>query len=151
MRIVIQRVSEARVEVEEQTIGEIGRGLLVLVGVGRDDTEDDARYLARKTAALRIFADEAGTMNRSLVDVGGDVLCVSQFTLMASTRKGCRPSWQGAAGHELAVPLYERFCALIEAETGRPAARGRFGADMQVSLTNDGPVTLVLDSKHRGA
>lgn len=149
MRIVIQRVRSARVEVAGATVGAIGRGLLVLVGVGRDDTEEDALYLARKTAALRIFPDAAGTMNRSLADEGFDVLCVSQFTLMASTRKGCRPSWQGAAGHELAVPLYERFCALIEAETGRPAARGRFGADMQVSLVNDGPVTLVLDSKRR--
>lgn len=149
MRTVIQRVRSARVEVGGQTVGRIGRGLLVLVGVGHADGEDDARYLARKTASLRIFDDEAGVMNRSLAETGGEALVVSQFTLMASTRKGNRPSWQGAAGHELAVPLYERYCALLSEALGRPVERGRFGADMQVSLVGDGPVTLVVDSKAR--
>lgn len=147
MRIVIQRVKKASVSVDGAEISAIAQGLLVLVGVERGDTEADARWLAAKTAALRIFADEAGVMNRSLVDVGGSVLAVSQFTLTASTRKGNRPSYIRAAGHELAVPLYELYCSEVAALLSRPTLRGHFGADMQVSLINDGPVTIIIDSR----
>ena len=147
MRLVIQRVREAAVDIAGKRVAEIGPGLMVLVGVENGDTEDDARWLAAKTAALRIFDDEAGVMNRSVVEAGGGLLAVSQFTLTASTRKGNRPSYIRAAGHELAVPLYERYCELLAEAAGRPVARGVFGADMQVSLINDGPVTIIIDSK----
>lgn len=147
MRLVIQRVSEASVTVDGECISAIGRGLLVLVGVENGDTEQDAAWLAAKTAALRIFDDEDGVMNRSVVDVDGELLAVSQFTLTASTRKGNRPSYIRAAGHELAVPLYERFCALLAEAAGRPVLQGRFGADMKVRLLNDGPVTILIDSR----
>ena len=147
MRLVIQRVSEASVTVEGECISSIGRGLLVLVGVENGDTEQDAAWLAAKTAALRIFDDEEGVMNRSVVDVDGGLLAVSQFTLTASTRKGNRPSYIRAAGHGLAVPLYERFCQLLSEAAGRPVQRGMFGADMKVRLLNDGPVTIIIDSK----
>ncbi|MBD5369722.1 MAG: D-tyrosyl-tRNA(Tyr) deacylase [Bacteroides sp.] len=149
MRLVIQRVTEASVAVGEEVTGRIGRGLMVLVGVATGDTEEDADWLAAKTAAMRIFPDEADVMNRSLTDTGGEALAVSQFTLMASTRKGNRPSYIRAAGHDLAVPLYERYCRRLSELLGRPVARGRFGADMQVSLVNDGPVTIVIDSRLR--
>ena len=121
--------------------------MLVLVGIDRDDTEEDVRRLAAKTASLRIFNDEAGVMNRSLKDTGGELLAVSQFTLWASTAKGNRPSYVRAAGHGVAVPLYELYCSLVEAELGRTVGRGVFGADMQVALVNDGPVTIVMDSR----
>ena len=147
MRLVIQRVSEASVTVDGECISAIGRGLLVLVGVENGDTEQDAAWLAAKTAGLRIFDDEDGVMNRSVVDVDGELLAVSQFTLTASTRKGNRPSYIRAAGHELAVPLYERFCALLAEAAGRPVLQGRFGADMKVRLLNDGPVTILIDSR----
>ncbi len=147
MRIVIQRVTGAKVEIAGETVGQIGLGLMVLVGVENGDTPDDCRWLAAKTAALRIFDDENGVMNRSVVDAGGDILAVSQFTLTASTRKGNRPSYIRAAGHELATELYELYIAETSRLTGRPAARGRFGADMQVSLTNSGPVTIIIDSR----
>jgi D-tyrosyl-tRNA(Tyr) deacylase len=147
MRLVIQRVSEASVTVDGECISAIGRGLLVLVGVENGDTEQDAAWLAAKTAALRIFDDEDGVMNRSVVDMDGELLAVSQFTLTASTRKGNRPSYIRAAGHELAVPLYERFCALLAGAAGRPVLQGRFGADMKVRLLNDGPVTILIDSR----
>lgn len=147
MRLVIQRVSEASVTVEGECISSIGRGLLVLVGVENGDTEQDAAWLAAKTAALRIFDDEEGVMNRSVVDVDGGLLAVSQFTLTASTRKGNRPSYIRAAGHGLAVPLYERFCQLLSEAAGRPVQRGMFGADMKVRLLNDGPVTIIIDSR----
>ena len=127
----------------------IGRGLLVLLGVGHDDTEEDIDYLVKKTAALRIFDDEAGVMNLSVTDVGGEVIVVSQFTLMAATRKGNRPSYIGAAGHEKAVPMYEEFCRRMSEAIGRPVGTGEFGADMKVSLLNDGPVTICIDSKNR--
>ena len=146
MRIVIQRVREAAVAISGEAVASIGPGLMILVGVETGDTEDDARWLAAKTAALRIFDDEAGVMNRSVVEAGGALLAVSQFTLTASTRKGNRPSYYRAAGHELAVPLYERYCELLAEAAGRPVARGVFGADMQVSLINDGPVTIIIDS-----
>lgn len=149
MRLVIQRVSGAKVSVDGAVTGNIGAGLLVLVGVENGDTEDDCRWLAAKTAALRIFDDENGVMNRSVTDIGGDVLAVSQFTLMASTRKGNRPSYIRAAGHELAVPLYELYMAEVARLTGRPVQRGVFGADMQVALTNSGPVTIIIDSRLR--
>jgi len=129
--------------------GAIDLGLLVLLGVAQDDTEADGSWLAQKIAALRIFEDDAGKMNRSVVDVAGGVLVVSQFTLLASTRKGTRPSFNDAAKPDLAVTLYEQFLAQLEAVLGRPVARGEFGAMMQVALVNDGPVTLVLDSHRR--
>ena len=149
MRTVIQRVSSARVNVDGRTIGSIDRGLLVLLGIGHDDTEDDAQWLATKVAALRIFEDDEGKMNRSVVDCGGGILVVSQFTLLASTRKGTRPSFNDAAKPEQAIPLYEAFIRFVSAALGAPVATGEFGAMMQVELTNDGPVTLVIDSKLR--
>ena len=149
MRLVIQRVSEAAVRVDGEVIGQIGRGFMVLVGVEHGDTEADVDWLAAKTAGLRVFDDEAGVMNRSIVDVGGDVLAISQFTLTASTRKGNRPSYIRAAGHDVAVPLYESYCRKIGELTGRKTEKGRFGADMKVSLVNDGPVTIIIDSKLR--
>ena len=147
MRVVIQRVSSASVTIDGSVKSSIGTGLLVLLGVGHEDTEEDVDYLVRKTAALRIFPDEAGVMNRSVMDVGGDVIVVSQFTLMACTRKGNRPSYIGAAGHEIAVPLYETFCTRISEALGKPVGTGEFGADMKVALVNDGPVTICIDSK----
>ena len=149
MRIVIQRVREASVTIAGETVAAIGPGLMILVGVEVGDTEDDAAWLAAKTASLRIFDDEAGVMNRSVVEAGGDLLAVSQFTLTASTRKGNRPSYIRAAGHSVAVPLYERYCDLLSEAAARPVARGVFGADMQVSLINDGPVTILIASRLR--
>jgi D-tyrosyl-tRNA(Tyr) deacylase len=147
MRLVIQRVSEASVTVRDDCIAKIGRGLLVLVGVENGDTEQDAAWLASKTASMRIFDDENGVMNLSVADVGGELLAVSQFTLTASTRRGNRPSYIRAAGHGLAVPLYERFCQLLSEAAGRPVHQGRFGEMMQVRLLNDGPVTIIIDSR----
>lgn len=132
-----------------EVIGQIGHGMMVLVGVEEGDTDDDCRWLAAKTVALRIFDDENGVMNRSVADVGGNVLAVSQFTLTASTRKGNRPSYIRAAGHELATRLYEQYAELVAQALGRPTAMGRFGANMQVSLVNDGPVTIIIDSRLR--
>ena len=149
MRAVLQRVREASVAVDSKTAGAIGRGLLVLLGCAADDGPDDIAWLAAKTADLRIFDDEAGVMNRSVKDIGGDILLVSQFTLLASTKKGMRPSWHLAAKPETALPLYETFHRLLEAVLGRPVPTGIFGADMQVALVNDGPVTIVIDSKLR--
>lgn len=149
MRAVVQRVSSARVTIAGETSGAIERGLLVLLGVAQTDTEADARWLAEKIAALRIFEDADGKMNRSVVDVGGGILVVSQFTLFASTRKGTRPSFNDAAKPDLAVPLYEAFVRLAGAALGRPVATGRFGAMMKVALVNDGPVTLLIDTKAR--
>ncbi len=147
MRLVIQRVKEASVAIGGRTVSAIGQGLLVLVGVESGDTMADMEWLVGKTAGLRIFDDENGVMNRSVVDVGGEVLAVSQFTLTASTKKGNRPSYIRAAGHELAVPLYESYCEAVSAAIGKPVGRGVFGADMQVSLINDGPVTIIIDSR----
>ena len=149
MRILIQRVRRASVGIGGSVRSSIGRGLLVLVGIGPDDGEDDVRYLCEKLVKLRIFDDEAGVMNRSVVDAGGDVLVVSQFTLYASTRNGNRPSYVRAAGPEAAVPLYERFVAVTGKLLGRPVQTGVFGADMQVELVNDGPVTIWIDSKRK--
>lgn len=149
MRIVVQRVTEASVSIAGAIRSRIGAGLLVLVGVEQGDTLPDALWLADKTVSLRIFSDEAGVMNRSVADTGGQVLAVSQFTLTASTRKGNRPSYIRAAGHDLAVPLYEAYCSLVADRLSRPVAQGVFGADMQVALVNDGPVTIIIDSKLR--
>ena len=139
----------ASVAIEGKTVSEIGKGLLVLVGVETGDKEEDVRWLVGKTVGLRIFNDENGVMNRSVADIGGEILAVSQFTLTASTKRGNRPSYIRAAGHDVAVPLYEKYCEEISAAIGRPAGRGVFGADMQVSLVNDGPVTIIIDSRLR--
>jgi D-tyrosyl-tRNA(Tyr) deacylase len=149
MRVVVQRVSSARVTVAGEVTGEISQGLLVLLGVGHDDTAADAEWLAQKICALRIFEDDEARMNRSVVDIAGGVLVVSQFTLLASTRKGTRPSFNDAAKPELAVPLYEAFNHFASVALGRPVATGRFAAMMDVALVNSGPVTLVIDSKIR--
>lgn len=127
----------------------MGPGLLVLLGIGHEDDEDDIDYLVKKTAALRIFNDGNGVMNLSVTDVGGEVIVVSQFTLMASVKKGNRPSYIEAAGHEKAVPLYEEFCRRMSAALGKPVGTGEFGADMKVALVNDGPVTICMDSKNK--
>ena len=147
MRIVIQRVKSASVAIGGEVHSSIGEGMMVLVGVRESDTMDDMRWLAAKTVNLRIFDDDQGVMNRSILDVGGEVLAVSQFTLNASTKKGNRPSYIHAAGHDLAVPLYEAYCDELAQLTGKPTQRGVFGAEMQVSLINDGPVTIIIDSR----
>lgn len=147
MRIVIQRAAEASVAVDGEIKGSIGCGLMVLVGVENDDTIDDAKWLAQKTVALRIFDDENGVMNKSVVDAGGNVLAISQFTLTASTRKGNRPSYIRAARHELAEALYDEYCRMVGEQIGHPVERGVFGAHMIVSLVNDGPVTIIIDSR----
>lgn len=149
MRTVLQRVSEASVSIGGTTVGSIGRGLLILLGIEPADTEADADWLVKKAAALRIFDDDEGVMNRSVADVGGRALVVSQFTLMASYKKGNRPSYIRAAGHETAVPLYEYFVRRLGETLGSEVATGRFGADMQVVLVNDGPVTICMDSKNK--
>lgn len=149
MRTVIQRVKHASVSIGGQEKSRIGTGLLVLVGIEPADTEEDADWLARKIAGLRIFDDEAGVMNRSLLEAGGNLLVVSQFTLMASYKKGNRPSYLRAAGHETAIPLYRYFCQRLSEATGQPVGTGEFGADMQVELLNDGPVTICMDTKNK--
>ena len=149
MRAVIQRVSSASVTIVGHVKSSIGKGLLVLLGVGYEDGQEDIDWLVKKIAGLRIFDDEAGVMNRSVVDVGGEALVVSQFTLMASTKKGNRPSYIHAAGHEIAVPLYESFCVALSEAVGKPVGTGEFGADMKVSLVNDGPVTICIDTKNK--
>ena len=147
MRIVIQRVTQASVTIDGQLHSAIGHGLMVLVGVREGDTIDDVRWLAQKTVNLRIFDDEQGVMNRSIIDTGGEVLAVSQFTLNASTKKGNRPSYIHAAGHDLAVPLYEVYCDELAQLLDKPTQKGVFGAEMQVALVNDGPVTIIIDSR----
>lgn len=149
MKLVIQRVSEAAVRIEGKIIGAIGPGLLLLAGFAPEDTEEDLQWLSRKTVQLRIFSDENDKMNLSLQDIGGDILLISQFTLHASTKKGNRPSYTGAASPVIAIPLYEKFIKQLEADLGKPIQTGSFGADMKVSLINDGPVTIQIDSKNR--
>ena len=149
MRAVIQRVSSASVTIGGQVKSSIGKGLLILLGVGYEDGQEDIDWLVKKISGLRIFDDEAGVMNRSVVDVEGEALVVSQFTLMASTKKGNRPSYIHAAGHEIAVPLYESFCAALSEAVGKPVGTGEFGADMKVALVNDGPVTICIDTKNK--
>ena len=149
MRAVVQRVSEASVSIAGEVRDRIGPGLLVLLGIEPADGPADIGWLSGKLSRLRIFNDDAGLMNRSVQDVGGDVLVVSQFTLHASTKKGNRPSFIAAARPEVAIPLYEAFLARLEQDLGRHVARGEFGANMQVALVNDGPVTLFIDTQHR--
>ncbi|QTN34183.1 D-tyrosyl-tRNA(Tyr) deacylase [Akkermansiaceae bacterium] len=149
MRVLLQRVSSASVSIKGERISSIGPGFLALLGIAGGDDESDGGWLCGKIARMRVFADEDGKMNRSVLDVGGDILVVSQFTLHASTKKGNRPSFLDAAAPAHSEPLYESFCAALEAEIGKPVARGVFGADMKVSLTNDGPVTIWLDSRDR--
>ncbi len=149
MRLVIQRVTEASVTIDGVLFSEIGKGLMVLVGVAEGDTAADVEWLAAKTAAMRIFPDENGVMNRSVIEVDGEALAVSQFTLMASTKKGNRPSYIHAAGHDLAIPMYELYCRRLSELIGKEVKTGQFGADMKVGLINDGPVTIIIDSKLR--
>lgn len=147
MRLVIQRTSGASVSIGGSVFSSIGCGLMILVGVAVGDTQADADWLAAKTAAMRIFPDENGVMNRSLIDTDGEALAVSQFTLTASTKKGNRPSYIHAAGHDVAIPLYDYFCERLSALLGKEVKKGVFGADMQVALVNDGPVTIIIDSR----
>ena len=149
MRVLIQRVKEASVTVDGKVISLIYNGLLLFVGITDDDTRDDILWLTKKIANIRLFDDENGVMNLSVMDTGGDILAVSQFTLMASTKKGNRPSYIKAAKPEISVPLYEEFCSEMELAVNKPIQRGVFGADMKVRLLNDGPVTIFMDSKNR--
>ncbi|MGM0565223.1 MAG: D-aminoacyl-tRNA deacylase [Bacteroidota bacterium] len=149
MRALIQRVSEAEVTIEGQVNGKIGLGLMILLGVENDDAEEDIKWLAAKISKLRVFDDENGVMNLSVLDVGGDVMVVSQFTLHASVKKGNRPSYIRAARPEISEPMYQKFVKEMEQVTGKPAATGDFGANMKISLTNDGPVTIWIDSKNK--
>ena len=149
MRIVIQRVSEASVTIERQVKSSIQAGLLILLGIGEEDTEEDPKWLVNKVIGLRIFDDEQGVMNRSIMDINGEILVVSQFTLMASYKKGNRPSWIHAARHEVSIPLYNYFCKALSEALGKPVGTGEFGADMKVRLLNDGPVTICMDTKNK--
>jgi len=149
MRAVIQRASEASVTIDDQVRGRIGLGLVVLLGIEEADDAGDIDWLCGKIASLRVFNDDGGLMNRSLAEVGGGVLLISQFTLHASTKKGNRPSFTRAAKPEIAIPLYEQFIARLEAALGQAVATGEFGASMRVTLVNDGPVTITIDSKNR--
>lgn len=149
MRIVIQRVSHASVTINQQVKSSIGMGFLILLGIGKDDTEEDINWLVKKIIGLRIFDDEMGVMNRSIMDINGEILVVSQFTLMASYKKGNRPSWIHAAPHELSIPLYNRFCDALSEAMGKPVGTGEFGAEMKVELLNDGPVTICMDTKNK--
>ena len=149
MRTVIQRVSRASVAIGGNVKSQIERGLLILVGVCEEDTVEDVEWLVKKIANLRVFDDEQGVMNRSVMDVDGECLVVSQFTLYASYKKGNRPSWFRAGSHEHSIPLYEAFCQRLSAETGKSCGTGEFGADMKISLVNDGPVTICMDTKNK--
>lgn len=149
MRVVVQRVSRASVAIEGRVQGAIRHGLLVLLGIGDDDTEEDLKWLVQKVVHLRIFDDTHGVMNQSILDIQGEMLVISQFTLLASTKKGNRPSYIRAAKHEIAIPLYEKFCKESEKLLGKPVETGIFGADMKVELCNDGPVTIWIDSKNK--
>lgn len=149
MRIVIQRVQHASVSINGEIHSHIGAGFLILLGVCEDDTSEDIEWLVRKVLALRVFDDEQGVMNRSIMDVGGEALVVSQFTLFASYKKGNRPSWLRAARHEISVPLYEEFCRKMSDGMGKKVGTGVFGADMKVELVNDGPVTICMDTKNK--
>ncbi len=149
MRIVLQRVKEAKVEIDQQVSGEIRKGLLIFLGIGNDDSEEDIEWLVRKLSNLRIFSDDEGKMNLDIKEVNGEVLLVSQFTLHAKTKKGNRPSFARAAHPDIAIPLYEEFRRQLEAELSKPVETGEFGAMMDVELINDGPVTIIIDSKNR--
>ena len=149
MRIVIQRVSRASVTIEGTVKSAIEKGYLILIGVCEEDTMEDVEWLVRKVIGLRVFDDENGVMNRSIMDVDGNILVISQFTLFASYKKGNRPSWLRAARHEISVPLYESFCTKLSAALGKKVGTGEFGADMKVELLNDGPVTICMDTKNK--
>lgn len=149
MKIVIQRVSHASVTIDGKVKSAIGRGFLILLGIASDDTREDMEWLVKKTAALRVFDDEQGVMNLPITAIDGEILVISQFTLMASYKKGNRPSWIHAAPHYIAIPLYEEFCARLSEAIGKPVGTGEFGADMKVELLNDGPVTICMDSRNR--
>ena len=149
MRAVIQRVKEASVSIEGAKKSAIGEGFLVLLGICEEDTTDDIDWLVHKLIGLRVFDDEAGIMNRSIMDIDGEILVVSQFTLYASYKKGNRPSWIRAARHEISLPLYEEFCTKLSSAQGKPVKTGEFGAYMKVSLLNDGPVTICMDTKNK--
>lgn len=149
MRIVIQRVKHASVTIEGNVKSSIKQGYLILLGVGENDTQEDAEWLVKKVIGLRVFDDEVGVMNKSIMDVDGEILVISQFTLFASYKKGNRPSWLRAASHEISVPLYEHFCKLLSESLGKQVGTGEFGADMKVELLNDGPVTICMDTKNK--
>lgn len=149
MITVLQRTSDASVKINQEIVGEIEAGLLVLLGIEPADEEEDIDWLTRKICNLRIFDDEYGIMNKSVMDIDGEILVISQFTLHASTKKGNRPSYIKAAKPDIAIPLYEKFVEKLEAELGKSVQTGEFGADMKVSLTNDGPVTIIIDSKNK--
>lgn len=149
MRTVIQRVKHASVTIDDNLKSSIGEGYLILLGVCEEDSEEDVDWLVKKVLGLRIFDDENGVMNRSIIDVGGEILIVSQFTLYASYKKGNRPSWLRAARHEISVPLYENFCRKMSVALGKEVGTGEFGANMKVELLNDGPVTICMDTKNK--
>ena len=149
MRTVIQRVSKASVTINGTLKSEIEKGFLILIGICNDDTIEDVEWLVKKIANLRVFDDDEGVMNRSIIDVQGDILVVSQFTLFASYKKGNRPSWFKAGSHEHSIPLYEAFCRQLTETIGKPVGTGEFGADMKVELINDGPVTICMDTKNK--
>lgn len=149
MRIVIQRVSHASVTIEGKVKSEIQRGYLILLGICEDDSTEDIDWLVRKVIGLRVFDDENGVMNRSIMDIDGEILVISQFTLFASYKKGNRPSWLRAAKHDISIPLYNEFCTKLSAALGKEVGTGEFGADMKVELLNDGPVTICMDTKNK--
>lgn len=149
MRIVIQRVNHASVTINGEVKSKIENGFLILLGIGEDDSTDDIDWLVKKVVNLRVFDDENGVMNRSILDTGGDIIVVSQFTLMASYKKGNRPSWIHAAKHEISIPLYNEFVSRLTTTLGKPVGTGEFGADMKVELLNDGPVTICMDTKNK--
>ena len=149
MRTVIQRVSKASVTIEGTVKSAIGKGFLVLIGICEEDSLEDVEWLVKKIANLRVFDDEEGVMNRSIMDIGGEILVVSQVTLFASYKKGNRPSWFRAGSHEHSIPLYESFCSKLSEAIGKPVGTGEFGADMKVELLNDGPVTICMDTKNK--
>lgn len=149
MRVVIQRVSHASVTIEGQIKSSIGKGYLVLVGCENADNDEDIQWLSNKIVGLRVFDDENGVMNKSIMDVNGEILVVSQFTLWASYKKGNRPSYLRAGSHEITVPLYEKFCKVLSEKLGKDVGTGEFGADMKVELLNDGPVTICMDTKNK--
>ena len=149
MRIVIKRVSHASVTIEGRVKSEIQKGYLILLGICEDDSAEDIDWLVRKVIGLRVFDDENGVMNRSIMDIDGEILVISQFTLFASYKKGNRPSWLRAAKHDISIPLYNEFCTKLSAALGKEVGTGEFGADMKVELLNDGPVTICMDTKNK--
>lgn len=149
MRIVIQRVSHASVTIDGDVKSTIQKGYLILLGICEEDTQEDVEWLVKKVIGLRVFDDENGVMNKSIMDVGGEILVISQFTLFASYKKGNRPSWLRAAKHDISIPLYNEFCKRLSEALGKPVGTGEFGADMKVELLNDGPVTICMDTKNK--